>query len=110
MRISDWSSDVCSSDLGGRPAFFWACCCDMNVREYYEQALVERGYQSDAAQKQAVDRLQAYYDDWVRFKAMRRSEESRVGKECVSTCRYRWSPYHSKKSKYMVSLQSYLNN
>src|SRR3546814_18427296 len=29
-----------------------------------------------------------------------RSEERRVGKECVSTCRYRWSPYHSKKNKY----------
>src|SRR3546814_20195494 len=28
-----------------------------------------------------------------------RSEERRVGKECVSTCRYRWSPYHSKKNK-----------
>src|SRR3546814_14339161 len=27
-----------------------------------------------------------------------RSEERRVGKECVSTCRYRWSPYHSKKN------------
>src|SRR3546814_3243941 len=26
-----------------------------------------------------------------------RSEERRVGKECVSTCRYRWSPYHKKK-------------
>src|SRR3546814_11906708 len=26
-----------------------------------------------------------------------RSEERRVGKECVSTCRSRWSPYHSKK-------------
>src|SRR3546814_11123315 len=28
-----------------------------------------------------------------------RSEERRVGKECVSTCRYRWSPYHYKKNK-----------
>src|SRR3546814_12621308 len=28
-----------------------------------------------------------------------RSEERRVGKECVSTCRYRWSPYHEKKKK-----------
>src|SRR3546814_16861818 len=28
-----------------------------------------------------------------------RSEERRVGKECVSTCRSRWSPYHSKKQK-----------
>src|SRR3546814_6257949 len=29
-----------------------------------------------------------------------RSEERRVGKECVSTCRSRWSPYHSKKKKH----------
>src|SRR3546814_15541642 len=28
-----------------------------------------------------------------------RSEERRVGKECVSTCRYRWQPYHKKKKK-----------
>src|SRR3546814_11208704 len=28
----------------------------------------------------------------------RRSEERRVGKECVSTCRSRWSPYHYKKN------------
>src|SRR3546814_12726851 len=28
-----------------------------------------------------------------------RSEERRVGKGCVSTCRYRWSPYHEKKNK-----------
>src|SRR3546814_13425855 len=32
-----------------------------------------------------------------------RSEERRVGKECVSTCRSRWSPYHYKK-KYLVSI------
>src|SRR3546814_13255445 len=31
--------------------------------------------------------------------AATRSEESRVGKECVSTCRSRWSPYHSKTKK-----------
>src|SRR5690606_1021185 len=55
----------------GPPFFFQVLPCDMNVREYYEQALAERGYQPDAAQKQAIDRLQAYYDDWVRFKAMR---------------------------------------
>src|SRR3546814_17104755 len=29
----------------------------------------------------------------------RRSEERRVGEECVSQCRYRWEPYHSKKQK-----------
>src|SRR3546814_15307809 len=30
---------------------------------------------------------------------LNRSEERRVGKECVSTCRSRWSPYHSKKQR-----------
>lgn len=45
----------------------------MNVQEYYEHALSERGYKPDPAQKRAVDRLQRYYDDWVRFKAMRSS-------------------------------------
>src|SRR3546814_19838311 len=33
-----------------------------------------------------------------------RSEERRVGKECVSTCRSRWSPYHSKKTSIKLSL------
>src|SRR3546814_14690567 len=33
-------------------------------------------------------------------RAINRSEERRVGKECVSTCRSRWSPYHSKKKKH----------
>src|SRR3546814_17236353 len=36
---------------------------------------------------------------WRRFNGSIRSEERRVGKECVSTCRSRWSPYHSKKKK-----------
>lgn len=43
----------------------------MNVIEYYEAALAERGYQADGAQRQAVERLQRYHDEWVRFKAMR---------------------------------------
>src|SRR3546814_11516738 len=36
-----------------------------------------------------------------------RSEERRVGKECVSTCRSRWSPYHYKKKKNHIKAQSY---
>src|SRR3546814_15666694 len=35
-----------------------------------------------------------------------RSEERRVGKECVSTCRSRWSPYHSQKNSYVEYIQS----
>src|SRR3546814_20520298 len=42
--------------------------------------------------------VQVSADD-ARFDDRVRSEERRVGKECVSTCRSRWSPYHSKKNK-----------
>lgn len=45
----------------------------MNVREYYHQALEERGYLPDEAQLAAVDRLQAYYDDWVLYLQARSS-------------------------------------
>ncbi|HEY9573894.1 MAG TPA: cell division protein ZapE [Pusillimonas sp.] len=45
----------------------------MNVREYYELALQERGYRSDEAQMAAIDRLQAYFDDWLEFKQARSS-------------------------------------
>lgn len=43
----------------------------MNVIEYYEKALAERGYTADAAQRRAIERLQAYYEDWVGYKAVR---------------------------------------
>lgn len=43
----------------------------MNVIEYYEQELVTRGYQADAAQRAAVDRLQECYEEWVGYKARR---------------------------------------
>lgn len=45
----------------------------MNVREYYEHALSERGYKADEAQRRAVDRLQDYFNDWVQFKSDRSS-------------------------------------
>jgi len=45
----------------------------MNVREYYHQALQERGYQPDQAQLAAIDRLQQFYDDWVVYKQARSS-------------------------------------
>src|SRR3546814_6357345 len=63
MRISDWSSDVCSSDLGRHLAQFAAI-------------------------------LDVGQDDLEFVAPKTRSEERRVGKECVSTCRSRWSPYH----------------
>src|SRR3546814_1385020 len=70
MRISDWSSDVCSSDL------------------------VERQLRRAAAVGQQRDPPAARPPGVAQHLDGRRSEERRVGKECVSTCRSRWSPYH----------------
>src|SRR3546814_8456286 len=71
MRISDWSSDVCSSDL-------W--------RSIMLRAIPVRG----DPRAGRPHRPRPSRDDCNAL----RSEERRVGKECVSTCRSRWSPYH----------------
>src|SRR3546814_10250239 len=75
MSISDWSSDVCSSDLqqGDR--------CRLP------------GWHAKPAHDQ-VRPGKKDQDEPHGDKAIERSEERRVGKECVSTCRSRWSPYH----------------
>src|SRR3546814_16303419 len=98
MRISDWSSDVCSSDLvegqrveAGKVLFridpepFEVALQQAEARLKNEQALLRQAERSWA-------RVSTLYKD----RAVR-SEERRVGHECVSTCRYRWSPYHQKK-------------
>src|SRR3546814_7074027 len=72
MRISDWSSDVCSSDLVGTDD---------------EQAVMGRQIQAVGITRVGGDAVEMGLPD-------QRSEERRVGKECVSTCRSRWSPYH----------------
>src|SRR3546814_18682818 len=95
MRISDWSSDVCSSDLS-----------------QVEQTL--RGYPDTSRQVSLLDRAAGVAADRAhiapfaedqRAGAMRASRAERglppeppipdarsVGKECVRSCRYRWSP------------------
>jgi len=50
----------------------------MNVEEYYQQALTQRGFSADAAQRAAVDRLQRCYDEWVEYKAQRSSSLRRL--------------------------------
>ena len=45
----------------------------MNVTEFYEHELKQRGYQSDEAQRRAVERLQQCYDEWVAYKGRRNS-------------------------------------
>src|SRR3546814_19614941 len=76
MRISDWSSDVCSSDLWG----------DLLT-------LLKRSSQSDLVILVSARRGYISHNNY-----MDRSEARRVGKECVSTCRSRWSPYHENKN------------
>src|SRR3546814_1038674 len=76
MRISDWSSDVCSSDL--------AC---LSAPGRGEGDLRRRRRSRGRSFLRRADRAE-HADQ------RGRSEERRVGKECVSTCRSRWSPYH----------------
>src|SRR3546814_10610701 len=85
MRISDWSSDVCSSDLnlyvdGGTSPDLEG---GKELAEAFGGALPAVMWDGlDDGQTPAV------------LTVAGRSEERRVGKECVSTCRSRWSPYH----------------
>src|SRR3546814_19825442 len=99
MRISDWSSDVCSSDLIGPKRV------DRGKVLRHIVAQQDRGALAfDIAEVRAVlgvadQRGQRgreapcdlrRIDQPLQFE---RSEERRVGKECVSTCSSRWSPY-----------------
>src|SRR3546814_11704076 len=91
MRISDWSSDVCSSDLpkpgpgglGATPGGLGRRRDGISIR--LTPAHARR-----------------------RGRRMTRSEERRVGKECVSTCRSRWSPCHEKKKNKTSRLDDHI--
>src|SRR3546814_13784233 len=121
MRISDWSSDVCSSDLDGLLRLDRAVGDDVahpvvavlvgDVADHlttttFVEVDVEVGHGDavgveESLEDQAVlERIEVGdphgigdHRPGARTTA-RRSEERRVGKECVSTCRSRWSPYH----------------
>src|SRR3546814_17968545 len=85
MRISDWSSDVCSSDLNISPTsptpLTGAMCRPMIRPGWFD------------TQRNAPRRIGAGSGDCTGL----RSAERRVGKECVSTCSSRWSQYHENK-------------
>src|SRR3546814_1310422 len=82
MRISDWSSDVCSSDLHRA-----------SPEKRRGQALLPQVNSISCGHKPGSHRLIRSPVDTSLAPTVR-SEERRVGKECVSTCRSRWSPYH----------------
>src|SRR3546814_6340613 len=89
MRISDWSSDVCSSDLPVVASTMWATIRSFAVPACMVHLLRKCGrLLSGQLRPGNIDHLR------VARRSTGRSEERRVGKECVSTCRSRWSPYH----------------
>src|SRR3546814_12328240 len=130
MRISDWSSDVCSSDLlvaWGESLFLSGVASAQSQAdatkafipgtEIKDILLPTNQIAFNAAVNNDITLLGYYKLDFrpneifpvgdyfspadvvgpgARFVygSANRSEERRVGKECVSTCRYRWSPYH----------------
>src|SRR3546814_10780732 len=93
MRISDWSSDVCSSDL--TPLFYLFPRCGANQDRWDVMLIVTKTVVGAMLDSFRTARNRAWLGGESVLRArFSRSEESRVGKECVSTCRFRWSPYH----------------
>src|SRR3546814_11550658 len=90
MRISDWSSDVCSSDLS---------TAGLGTRSTVGTAIkANRSAARNSGGKCSSDAWMAMkLSPHMTATEQARSEERRVGKECVRTCRSRWSPYHYKK-------------
>src|SRR3546814_15931211 len=137
MRISDWSSDVCSSDL---PPLRTGGAFKVFPLGLYRNHGSGPFCRLDVLAIEAVHRLVCHFNHAHRAKAVKRrphgaaigaehadldivpgayirgqkkgpghmihivarSAERRVGTGCVSTCRSRWSPYHSNKKKYKI--------
>src|SRR3546814_14559478 len=102
MRISDWSSDVCSSDLARHGHSTYASAKtpvgvmsaqiaegasdvgNAGIRIFVMREMSARGMR--------VQEMEIIILRGRTLHKCLRSEERRVGNECVSTCRYRWSP------------------
>src|SRR3546814_194179 len=106
MRISDWSSDVCSSDLmavtvGHQLVGFFGRGVQRQrmihpVMHRVRRVLVGAIHRARRGVDQVLHRMvQAAVENIQET----RSEERRVGKACVSTCRYRWSLNSYKKKR-----------
>src|SRR3546814_4460751 len=98
MRISDWSSDVCSSDLEAgivpivEPEVLMDADNTLEVCESVTSRTLEAVFAELDLQRVLLEGMILKPNMVISGK--KRSEERRVGKECVSTCRSRWSPYH----------------
>src|SRR3546814_19046503 len=98
MRISDWSSDVCSSDLWHQLTDQAQIPAPEGVMPFEAAALEKVGLDFAAVPPRYrtpyFSHIMGGYAAGYYAYIWSRSEERRVGKECVSTCRSRWSPYH----------------
>src|SRR3546814_19985458 len=110
MRISDWSSDVCSSDLLTDyclPTFghgLGTCARTRPFINLRSQDVVQAGMVVALGTHLYVPKVGGMRLEFPLLVTDKggealRSEERRVRKECVSTCRSRWAPDHSKKKK-----------
>src|SRR3546814_4030531 len=103
LRISDWSSDVCSSDLQN-----WALAPLKQFLSFFRPV---------PSSLDGIPMVPYIFGLWgmtlsvllilsvrnIRGRLHKRSEERRGGKECVSTCRARWSQYHEKNNRIYVT-------
>src|SRR3546814_14226470 len=115
MRISDWSSDVCSSDLQTQAcgpcwaarlisASSWRAsgagsCSGKSLNTRWSELVVTHEHIAngvDETQHDGQRRKEIEDDQKDDAPASQRSEEPRVGKESVSKCRHRWTPNHKK--------------
>src|SRR3546814_14338028 len=103
MRISDWSSDVCSSDLRRTARMARALLASGAGKGSRIALMAPDGVLwlttflaslRIGALVSVVSTLCTPPELAHLLRTSDRSEERRVGKECVSTCRYRWLPYH----------------
>src|SRR3546814_11424993 len=106
MRISDWSSDVCSSDLFSACGF--VVCRDafgifssvaerhylFREREFPEQMALRSIRADNPRERKMMHTHPRRQFNAVPKEISERSEERRVGKECVRKCRSGWSPVH----------------
>src|SRR3546814_18678404 len=103
MRIRDWSSDVCSSDLEEEQRFNerWSYIKDHSLEDILKKLEQSKMQKNELSSEDNLFFLEllGFLDSILLFHLPHqyrpvRSEERRVGKECVSTCRSRWSTYH----------------
>src|SRR3546814_19818470 len=104
MRISDWSSDVCSSDLKPKferhPSLLISSCLNAPSQKFEGRCQLRSPWLTILLSRKLnfnlhVSRITTNEPSpSKRAAVLPRSEERRVGKECDSTCRSRWSRYH----------------